>query len=200
MNSSFTYPVVSYPDIINLFHAILFWRYEEKSARGIHPRFWFTTFTAVWDILDMGHILPPTRIERLHGKKELCSLFLKRTLIVEQWDDRDWDIILADGAFKHFCIRKGNRELTSGNTVNNLELCTRTRVFVTPFGIREAPLSVESVSRMLTHESFLSLWERYTAPHRENPAPLGTLVRERNKELDEEIWGKRAAEDAGTVT
>ena len=191
MNSSFTYPIVSYADIINLFHAILFWRYEQKIERGVHQRFWFITFNTVWDMLSMNKTLPEKRIERLRGSRELCAPFLKKTLVVEQCDNRKWDIILESGTFKCFCIRKGNRELTHGNTINRLELCSRTRVFITPFGIRIAPGTVESISRLLTRESFLQLWETYTVPSRNDKQALGALVKVRNQELDEEIWGDK---------
>jgi len=195
MKSSFQYPIVSHKDIINLFHAILFWRYEEKVAASIHPRFWFLTFGTVWNLLDMGQILPSSRITRLQGKREFCKLFLKKILVVEHYDDRDWKIILEGGAFRPFCIRKGSRELVRGNSVNFLELCTRTRVFITPFGIRQGPSSVEEVSSLLPREKFSSLWERYTKPYQQDKSTLSVLMKVRNKALNERIWGEKKASD-----
>lgn len=188
MQSSFTYPVVSYETIIRLFHAILFWRHEEKAAKGIHPKFRFLTFNTVWAMLQMANILPEQRVEHLRGNRELCKLFLKQTVVLEE-RERDVDYLSKKAVFKHFLIRKGNRELTSGNTVNRLELCSRTKVFITPFGIREAPTLVEYVSHLLTKDTYASIWERYTAPYRNRPAVIGHLTKARNEALDKEIWG-----------
>ena len=197
MNSTLKYPIVSYVDIIDLFHSILFWRYEQKAASSIGPQFWFTSFDLVWTILDMNRILPKSRVKRLRGKRELCAPFLKKTLVVEQYDGRDWRTIMDNAGFRCFCLRKSNRELVSGNSVNHLELCSRRKVFITSFGIRTAPDVTQRVTNLLNREQFLSSWERYTLPFRDKKGVVGMLAKARNTELDAEIWGEKAAETLG---
>ncbi len=191
MNSSFTYPVVTYPQIVNLFHAILFFRYEQKLQENIEPRFWFTTFNTVWSLLAMNCVLPEERIKNLRGNRQLCRLFLKDTHVVAQWDNREWDVILNDAGLHRFCVRIGNRELTAGSTVNYLELCNRTPIFITRFGIKTASLTVRKITPLLTREQFLSAWEIYTAG---NKYGLGGRMKSRNRKLDMEIWGDTTEE------
>lgn len=193
MNSSFTYSVVSYKNIVDLFHAVLFWRYEQKSKQGVQPNYWFLTFDTLWNLLDIGKILPEKRIKVLRGNKELCKMFLKRTAVVEQYDERHWDVLFTDAGFKHFCIRKSNRELTRGNTVNHLELCSRARIYITRFGVREAPSVVESIAHLLDHNQFSALWDAYTATEI-NETVLGSLMKAKNHRLDSEIWGVQPRE------
>lgn len=194
MNSTLKYPIVSYADIIDLFHSILFWRYEQKVASGIGPQFWFTSFDLVWTILDMNQILPKSRIKRLRGKRELCAPFLKKTLVVEQYDGRDWQTIIENAGFKCFCLKRGNRELVKGNSVNYFELCSRTKVFITSFGIRTAPDVAQRVAHQLNREQFLSSWERYTLPFSDKGGVVGMLAKARNVELDVQIWGEKPTE------
>lgn len=194
MNSSFTYPIVSYTDIIDLFHSILFWRHKQQVASGIGYHHRYTSFNPMWAILEMNNILPKQRIARLRGNQKFCKLFLQHTLVIEEWDERDWQTILERGGIQPFCVRKGNRELVAGNVVNYLELCTRTRIYITRLGVRMAPAAVERIAHLLSHEQFLAAWERYTAPPK-NKASFLKMIKMRNAKLNEEIWGERKDED-----
>lgn len=191
MNSTFTYPIVSYADIIDLLHSILFWKYEEKVEQRIATHFWFVRFDTVWALLVMCNVLPEARIAKLRGHRELCKLLLKKTLVTEAYDTRDIKTVFLQGGLMPFCVRKNNRELTSGNTVNLLELCTRRSIYITRLGIRQAPFAIERIARLLNKKQYLEAWERYIAPFVDNKPALIQRVRSHHAALDTEIWGDK---------
>lgn len=139
----------------------------------------------------MSNVLPEARIAKLRGNKELCKLLLKRTLVTEVYETRHWETVLTQGGLQPFCIRKSNRELTAGNTVNHMELCTRRSIYITRLGVRQAPIATERIARLLNKTQYIEVWERYIAPFADNKAALIQRARSYHADLDAEIWGDR---------
>jgi|GEM_PF-1230546 len=188
--SQYQYPIVSHSEIIDLFHAILFWRFHQKAQRHVSKRFYYLTFDTFFKIIDMARILHKRRAKKIRGNKDLCKKFLKDTYVIEFYDSNPWEKILNSAGFNRFALRKSDREMVNGNSVNPLELTSRTRIFITSYGIRSGPLSVKKIKHLLTFKAFDSIWTRFTSSFSDrNLAVLGSVMRERNAVLDEEIWG-----------
>lgn len=159
------YPVVSQNEVIDLFHAVLFWRYLEKQKKGINPCFWYTTFSLVEKVLTMANVLHERRIATLQGNRDFFKAFLAKTAVVQQTDNRDWESILNGIKDRPFAVKISPREQVNGNRVDPKELFSLKKIFITARGIAAGQVVERVVAKFLTHTAYEVIWQEITAVH-----------------------------------
>lgn len=158
-----TYPVVSQKEVIDLFHAILYWRWMGKNNKGLNPCYWYITFDFVSKVLVELNILPERRIDTLRSNRDFTRLFLAKTAVIEQTDSREWVVILGEEKKCPFLVKISEPELVNGNRINQRDLFASRRIFITARGIATGPIAEKAVEKLLARDSFEQFWRELIA-------------------------------------
>ena len=157
------YPIVSKEEVIDLFHAISFWRCLSKKERGINPCHWYTTFDLASKIMGRLHIAPERRFDVLRDNRDFFKCLIKRTLVVPTTDIREWATILEAERQRHFAVRISDRELINGNRLDPRDLFALRKIFITARGMAAGHIVERAVARLITRGAYEKAWAEMTA-------------------------------------
>ncbi len=189
------YPIVSFRDIIDIFHAMLFWKKSpQEPDREVYLQ--KGTFGFAFKIMVELDILPHHRVLAIRESKVRAKEFLKRVHVLQQWDNTPL-FTVADKPGKMFVLRVTNREMTQGRNVPEPgELFSRTVISLTQRGVAVADVAVRAVSHLITEKTFLAksaeIKEKMAVLH---PSAKIAISKKYKQNLDEKIWGPVARDD-----
>lgn len=189
-----TYPIVSFQNIIDIFHAMLFWKFQQK--QGNTNRLQKGTFSLAFTVMVELGILPERRVQNIQQSKDRAKEFLKRALVLPQTDQRKFSDV-PDQLGKMFILRVTSQEMVLGrNAPEPGELFSRTPIFLTPRGVAVADIAVQAVPHLITEEVFLrksaEIRARIDALHSSAKAKIAERYKQK---LDEKIWGVKKNDD-----
>lgn len=188
------YPIVTFQNIIDMFHAMLFWKFRQKQGNtGSLQKGTFSSAFAV--MVELG-ILPERRVQNIQQSKDRAKEFLKRAHAFQQWDEATLSEVPNNPKIL-FALRITNREMTQGrNSPESMELFSRTQIFLTPRGVAVADIAVSAISHLITEKAFLQKSAEMRERLNALPSSAKTKIAKRYKQkLDEKIWGARSADD-----
>lgn len=188
------YPIVTFQNIVDIFHAILFWKFQQN--QGNTSSLQKGAFSSAFAVMVELGILPERRVQNIQQSKDRAKEFLKRAHVLPQTDQRRFSDI-PDKPGKIFVLRVTSQEMVQGqNAPEPGELFSGTPIFLTRRGVAVADIAVQTVSHLITEEVFLQKSaerrERLNALHSLAKAKISKRYKQR---LDEKIWGARRTND-----
>lgn len=190
------YPIVSFQNITDIFHSILFWKFQQKpeNTRRLQKGSWSFAFRVMFEL----RIIPKERVVKIQQSKERAKEFLKRTHIIQQWDGNGFYEIPSNPRIL-FALRITEKEMVLGrNTPEPRELFTRTPVFLTRRGVVVADIAIKAVSHLITEEAFLAKSTEITDRFYGLSSLAGaSLAKKYHSELNKKIWGEKKDDEDG---